>query len=416
MTDYDAVLKELWPQERIDNLAFSQTPFLAIIKKRTDFTEKLRHIALQYGNPQGRSATFANAQGNVSASLFSDWQINRATDYAVGVISGELLESSKDKKASIVSALDTEIKGSLTELSRSLHKSLFGDGSGTLGPLSTTASIATPTATLANVEDISKFAVGMTVVAAATPTGAIRVGGAARALITAVDRDAGTVTTTANWNALFTTLAAGDYLFVEGDAQNGGSAKKVMGLAGWLPTTTPTSTPFFGVDRTADPVSLAGVRYDGSADGTKTEALQRAAARIMREGNGATPTVVIMNPVDLGDLLVELGSQKVFYSEVKAMSVKGKEMAAIGFDVVAVHTSAGAVKVLGDYECPLGLAYMLDMETWTFHSLLGAPRVVSDDGLNILRAASSDGFEYRAVYRGQLACTAPGRNAVVTLP
>ncbi len=411
LADLNDVIKELWPQNRLDNLAFGETPFLAVVNKETSFNEDIKHIVLQYGNPQGRSATFATAQANNSASQFADWQLTRVSDYAVGTLAGELLEATKGKGrgAALVDALDNAIEGSMTELARSLHKSLFGDGSGKLGQSNGAGgAFASPTFTLTNVEDVASFQKNMTVVLSPNADGTgIRAG---KEVIAAVDRDAGTITSTsANWNTVILTALNDDFVYVEGDA-----TKMVTGLSGWIPQAAPGAALFFGVDRTSDVVSLAGIRYDGSADGTKKEALENAAGRLMREGNGAKPDTILMNPVDAQKLNIELGSQRV-YEDVLGQSSSGKAVD-FGFKAVTMATMRGNMKVLPDYQCPIGKAYMLDMSTWTFHSLGGAPRLLGEDGLKILRSATEDGYEYRAGYRGNLVCSAPGRNVLVTLP
>ena len=409
LADFNAVIKELWPQSAIDSLAFTETPLLALVNKKTDFSEKVKHIALQFGNPQGRSANFAIAQANGSASKFVDWLLTRVDDYAVGQLDSVLIESTKGKKAALVDALENEIGGSLTELNRSLHKALFGNGSGVLGQADGAgAAAATDTLTLTNVEDVASFSPGMTVVLSALGDGTGVIAG--KEVIKAVDRDLGTITSTSPaWNTVIVGALDNMYVYVEGDP-----GSKVIGLDGWLPATSPGATLFFGVDRSTDPVSLGGVRYNGSADGTKKEALENAAGRLMREGNGANPTHIFMNPTDAQKLNIELGSQRV-YEDLLGKGTSGKAVN-FGFKAVVMSTMRGNLSVVPDYQCPIGVAYMLDMSTWTFYSLGGAPRLLGEDGLKILRASTSDGYEYRAAYRGNLVCTAPGRNVRVMLP
>jgi len=414
LSDYDAVLEELWPQTRVEDLTFDKTPFWGILSKDTDFEEKIKHIAIQIESNQGRSVDFATAQANQGSAQYGEWLITKVSDYAVGGVNGELLETTKTRKASLVGALDNEMKGSFTTLRRSLHKGLFSDGTGSLGRLDGGA-VASPTVTISNVENIGSFSIGMYLKAAATTTGAVRAG---RVKLTGVDRDTGTLTTSGNWNAAgnIPTLVATDYLFVEGDAPNGsGLLTKVAGLDGWLPATAPTAgDSWFGKDRSVDPVALAGIRYDGSAAGTISEALQLAGARVNREGNGAQPDTIIMSPLDIAKLGIELGSQTT-RPRRSAVRADGST-ASIGYRGYELETPAGTMTVFSDYQCPQGVAYMLTMSTWKFSSLLAAPVLITWDGLRIRAKANADGFEYRARYRGQLYCTAPGKNCRVTLP
>ena len=416
LSDYDAVIEELWPQTRVEDLTFDKTPFWGLLNKDTDFEEKIKHIAIQIESNQGRSVDFATAQANQGSAQYGEWQLTKVSDYAVGGVDGELLETTKTRKASLVGALDNELKGSFTTLRRSLHKGLFGDGTGSLGTLDGVGAVAATTVTISNVENIGSFSKGMYIVSAPTAMGALNPG---RVQITSIDRDAGTITAAANWNAAIPNgipaLGVNDYLFVEGDAPNGGLIKKVAGLDGWLPATAPVAGDnWFGKDRSVDPVALAGIRFNGSAAGTISEALQLAGARVNREGNGAQPDTIIMSPLDIAKFGIELGSQTT-RPRVAARRADGSA-ASIGYRAYELETPAGTMKVFSDYQCPQGVAYMLTMSTWKFSSLLAAPVLITWDGLRIRAKANADGFEYRARYRGQLYSSAPGLNCRVQLP
>ena len=410
LTNYDAVVRELWPQRRINNMTYETSAFWAMVKKDTSFTEKIRHIAFGYGNPQGRSADFATAQANAGNSQLGEFQVTRVSDYAVGIVDGETLETTKDNKAAIVSAIEQETSGALEELGNTLSFDLWRSGTGARGQVGTSG-ISTTTLTLADPDDVVNFEVGMEVVAAATETGAVRTGSAT---ITEVDFDNGQLVTDSNWTSQITGgggIADDDYIFVEGDAQNGGSsAVKVSGVQGWIPTSNPTSTTFFGLNRTTHPTRMAGIRYDGSSDGTLKEAIKKLHSRIAAwSGNKARPTDVFMHPEDLDNLDIELGSDRRF----ARVDVKDAD---VGFDAITFHTPAGAVRVIQDRYVKKGYAWSLDMRTWTFGSVMGVPRIIQHDGNRMLRQSAADGVEFRAVYRGQLYCNAPGYNGVVTLP
>ena len=72
--------------------------------------------------------------------------------------------------------------------------------------------------------------------------------------------------------------------------------------------------------------------------------------------------------------------------------------------------------VLSDCDCPAGFAYMLQLNTWKMYCIEAPVVVFDEDGTEILRQASSDGVESRIYSYSQLACSAPGKNAVITLP
>lgn len=402
LTTYGPVIKELWRPEDINNLAFQGSAFWAMVKKETDFYENIKHVPLQYGNPQGRSTDFTVAQAQAGSSSFKGFHLTRASDYAVGIVDGETLEATSNNKGSLVSAIERETRGALAQLSRSLHISLWSDGSGEIGQISSGSTVASTSITLADVNDIVNFEVGQEIVAAATATGSLRSGSAT---VTAIDRDAGTLTTDSNWSTQITSLATGDYLFVKGDAADGGSVVKATGIPGWIPTTKPSAgDSFFTVDRSDDTTRLAGVRYDGSGDGTIEEAIIKGFARVKREGKMARPDKCFMNSGDFGAFKVQLGS-KVDYVETKVA----------GMSFSGVRSNDG-LEIYEDPQTPSGYAYLLTMDTWAWAGLMETPRFITHDGMKTLRQSSADGVEFRCVYRGNLYCTAPGWNAVVTLP
>ena len=126
------------------------------------------------------------------------------------------------------------MQAGINNISASLAQSLYGDGTGAKGQ---SASNSSPI-TLVNINDITNFEVGMVIVAASSATGSIRSGSGA---ITAVDRDAGTIT----YTGTITSLTANDYLFTQGDAPNGGANVKVSGLPPDS-SSAPAPTAFFG--------------------------------------------------------------------------------------------------------------------------------------------------------------------------
>ena len=210
----------------------------------------------------------------------------------------------------------------------------------------------------------------------------------------------------ATWNNAsgIPTVAANDYIFVEGDARNGGSTKKLSGLKAWLDPNA-TSSSFFGVDRTVDITRLAGQYYDGTAD-TVEEALLSGLSQCGREGG--SPDFVFLNNVHYVELLKELGS-KVQYTRVDIPKVN------VGFDGIQIHGVHGMSTVVADQNSPVGVAWGLQMDTWKLYSLGQAPAILDQDGNRWLRNSGSDSVEVRAGYYAQLGCNAPGYNVRIAL-
>ena len=393
MTSFDAALKVHYTDDRVKNLVYKNNPLLAMLPKMERFGGKNLPIPIQFGVPGSRSASFADAlaQKAGASSQFEDFVLTRVKDYCLASIDNETLEASIGNPNAFMEAAANEIDSAIHSCTRSLATALFRDGTGTIGVAG--GATAGVTLDLANVEDIVNFEVGMTIVSTAA-SGTLPVVGTA--VIAAVDRDTGVITTVAAHG-----MAPGEFIACQGDL-----SAKISGLAAWVPDAAPGAALFFGVNRTADTSRLAGVRFNGAALANKVARLTAASARLAREGG--RPSHCIMNHVDYGELLDEL-NQKVDYAEVASY-----ERGDISFAGMRLHTPTGTVTVVPDHNCPTGKAYLLQMDTWKLYSLGGAPKILQTDGMRFLRESSADGVEVRVGYYAQLGCRAPGYNCVIT--
>jgi hypothetical protein len=378
-------------------MVYKDNPLMALMPKMEQFGGRNLPIPLIYGNPQGRSATFTNAQtrGAATNSLIDAFTLTRVKDYSIATIDNETLEASKGNPNAFMEAATTEIDGAINSLTRSLAISQYRDGSGQIGQLLAEPTEASPfVITLKEPSDVTNFEVGMVLVAYAALTG-----GSAKTsdgtddewVIAAVNRSAGTITLTGTYNSSGT-LAANDYLFVEGDR-----GLKLSGFEAWLPASAPGATAFFGVDRSIDVTRLGGQRYDAS-NVPLEEALIEGASRVAREGGKIDH--FFMSYDKYAELEKSLGS-KVQYVDLKVT-------ADIGFRGIMINGPRGPIKVIPDQNCPGNRCFGVQLDTWKLYSLGKAVRVIDTDGLQMLRQASADGVEVRYGFYGQMGCRAPG--------
>lgn len=405
LTSFDAALKQHYSDEQVQDLCYKDNPFFALVAKYEEFGGRNLPISLIYGNPQGRSATFSNAQtrGGTTNTQITDFVLTRVKDYSIATIDNETLEASKGNKNAFMEAATTEIDGAINALTRSIAVSMYRDSSGEIGQVSAEpAEAASTVITMKSAGDITNIEVGMALnIWSATSGGSQRTldGSTTQMVVSAVDRSAGTFTISTAYDASGT-IAADDYIFVEGDR-----GLKLSGLASWLPSTAPTSgDSFFGVNRSVDTTRLAGVRYDGSSDPIE-EALIEGASRVAREGGKVDHC--FLSYAKFAELEKALGA-KVQYVDLTMN-------AEVGFRGIVINGPRGAIKVIPDQNCPDNKAYMLQLNTWKLYSLGKAVRVIDTDGLSMLRQASSDGVEVRWGSYLNLGCRGPGFNAVITL-
>lgn len=375
-------------------------------------------VPLEYGTPQGRSHSFANAQNQQTAAQLASFFVFVIEDYQLVTITNLLMEQTKTNAGAFVDAAKLQMDGGFRNITNNIAFELFGDGTATRG-VSTSASTQSGTTAggtvlpLSNAQQIVAFEVGMLLVASATAGGAPSTD---TVLVTAVNRATGVVSGTASASSLSSNWAIGSgsaFLSISGDLPSGGASSTssflaLSGLAAWIPSSAPASNDsFWGVNRSADPTRLAGLRFDASSM-TIEEGVTNALAFLNREGG--KPDLAIIDFASYAALVNSLGA-KVQYVQVKHDEVE------VAFEGITFQSAYGKVTVLADRSCPPQTCYLLTMNTWKLRSLGKVPHILTYgmEGLEGLRVGNADALEIRIGYYGNLICSAPGWNCVVTL-
>lgn len=422
-TNAAAALKELYVDSRdyMKDLVYAENPFLALVPKLESIdgmAGKYLPVPIIFGNPQGRSHAFANAQDQQTAVSQSSFFVYVIKDYQLVTIDNLLMQQSATSPGAFLDQMQAQVDGGIRNITNNVAFELFSDGTATRG-ITTSSSTQNSTVAggtvlpLASAQQVVNFEIGMLLVASATRGGAVS---ADTVLITAVDRANGIVYGTASDSSLASEWAIGTgsaYLSVKGDLPSAGvtgiaDSRGLCGLAAWLPTTAPASNDsFWGVNRSQDPTRLGGLRYDASSY-TIEEGVTNALAFMSREG--AKPDLIIMDFNSYAALVNSLGA-KVNY--VQASHAEAE----IAFDGLRFQSAYGAVTVLADRSCPANTAYILTMRTWKLRSMGPVPKILTYgmEGLDGLRVSNADALEVRIGHYSQLICNAPGWNCVVTL-
>jgi hypothetical protein len=389
-----AILKTIFPSGLPKDATYKDNPLLALMPKATDFYGEDAKAPLKYAPNAGRSSTFSTAQSNSTNVKNVAFRYIRKSDYAVARITNELILASKNNSGAFVSALKQEIDSAQLNVSNSAAQAVYGNGSGCIGQIASSTTLASTLIKLANPEDIVFFEVDYRIkLSASNGGGSVKSG---VLTVVAVDRELGTITVDQNISSGVATAALGDFISIEGDYD-----KKMAGMAAWLPAVAPTSGDnFFGVDRSLDVTRLAGFRGDLSALPIE-EALIQGGMKIGRDGGKVDH--VFMSFQKYADLTKSLGS-KVQYVDVMAKD------AGIGFQGVKVNLGKSIATVIPDRNCPDNKMFMLQLDSWKVHSLEGMPMILDMDGLKMLRVSNDDAAEIRVGYYAQIACNWPGAN------
>lgn len=407
MAAAQGLLKELYTVEKVENEVYEDRPLLALLKKFTEFGGEWLPVPIITGTGQGRSSTFANAQGNQTALSAQKFLLTSKSDYAIGTIDQKTMLASATDRMRFLDGSQASIDGKIRALSNSLSMALYRSGTGSRAQVSTSVA---PTAggviTLQNKEDIVQIEQDMVLTFSTTDGGTPL---ATLGYVVAVDRTVIPATFTVSATALGGTpgLPTGwttsGYIAVQGDL----NAMITGVFGGWLTNTAPSASDnFYGVNRSPEPTRLAGIRYDASAY-SPAEGLINASMLAGREG--ARVDYLFTNYSFYAGLDLQLGA-KVQYVDLKGPGE-------IGFRGIRVNGARGEIKVVPDKDCPALKGAMLKLDTWRLDSLQDAPHISRmGDGLEMLRVYNQDGSEFRIVYYANLECRAPGWNVNMTLP
>jgi hypothetical protein len=419
-----AALKELYVDDKdyMKNIVYSKNPFMALVPKNESpdgFAGKYIPVPLEYGNPQGRSHTFANAQNQQTASDVVSYFVYAIQDYQLVTITNLLMEQTKSNAGAFVDEASRTLDNGFRNISNNMAFEHFYGGTASRGQISSAGvSYSAPnlTLTLANPQSVVQFEVGMTLQATATDGGAAlqNTPGTVDAIqITSVNRGTGVIVGTVVQGAPNTSWGANDFLQVYGDIGIAGSSTVagllgLSGLAAWVPAVDPPSTDnFWGVNRSADPTRLGGLRYNASSQSI-SEGLTNALAYGNREG--AAFDLIVIDFVSYSVLINELGA-KVQYVQLEHDEVE------VAFEAIHFHSAYGKIPVLADRSAQPQTAWCLTLDTWKLRTLGKAPHILTYgmEGLEGLRVGNADALEIRIAYYGNLICSAPGYNMQVSL-
>ena len=395
-----AILKSQYTQERVYWITYKNNPAIGSVRKDEAFIGDYKYVATQIETPQGGGITVPLAQSHLAPGVYKRWQLTRKNDYALARVSGEALKAAESDDGSLIQLWTREMDGAVHTIKRSWAIHFFRNGTGSRGQISSGSNVASSSITLALISDITAFSVGMTLQAANTDGGTLRNSGA-NAVVTKIDRANGILTFGDVLSNYIGAVAANDYLLREGD-NNG----VILGTSAWVPSTTVTNTLFNNLDRSVDPIRLAGqpVNTQGM---TLREAIIEGCARVDVEGG--EPDTVWLHPRDKATLVKELEGKSIYAKEVSA-TLEGVD-ASIGYDALEAEFDGNKMLIRSDINVRRQTGWVTDWKTWGLDTLGPFPHIVDYDTLDFVRVYNDDAFEVRVAGRGDVENLAPAYTA-----
>lgn len=408
VTTYANTLKKLYRPEVVESKVYENNPTFSRIKKIGDWEgDGTLNIAVEVNYGQGVGATIALAKANRTADGFERFAVPQVDAYAIGSIDGKLIRNAKSGKGSQAApALQRSRDNNLKTFKRYFQHSLWGNGGGALAQVGSVVS-ATVIALL-EPNDIVWFEKGM-IVQFSTADGTSGAVKANSFTVSAVNRDLGRLTFTANVNGGGgDDPAVSDFMF-----RNGSFGTVFAGIPVYVPkTAAEAATTKYGCVRATDVTRLSGLRHETAQGSTIIECVLLALARCAREG--VTPDMCPMHPDDLQAMV--LGAQgQVMYSR---NGVAGKLEVGFGGESIKVVSPTGlAVEVYPDAGVKRGDGWLLTMSAWEYHYAgNGFPELLQDDGVPMLRESDDDTYTWRLGAIGNLCCVNPQENMYFKLP
>lgn len=397
-TTYAALLKTWYTDERVENMTYKNNVAWGLIPKYEQAFGSSVPIPILTADPQGASHTFATAVTNKGNTTSQSFALTTISDYSLASVSRKVIKQSENKKGAWMPSAKANIDGAFNTAKRRAAINLFRGSSGSIGRLSASSGVTT-TITLSDIQAITNFEIGQVLVlSTADGGGSVKTG---TTTVTNVDRDAGTIVVGTSMATFSAVGAVNDYIFVQGDYDLAAS-----GFAAWIPSSAPSATSFFGVDRSVDAVRLGGVRYDASTMPVE-EGLIEICSRVGI--NGGNVSHVFVHNAQFRNLMKALGS--------KAERTTVEANAHISYSGVKIYHDNGEAVVLADQNCQSNVGWALTLDTWKCYSTGPAIDIFDrDNDQEMLREASADAYEIRVGGYYNYGCSAPGHNGRVTLP
>lgn len=416
LTTFDAFLKERYTKEKVENLVNHKRITWALLSKDGDCSGDVFVEPIIIGDPQGLGATRAKAQtgaqqaGTGANVVGKKWQLTFG-DYAGSVEIGEkVMRASKDDMGSFLRNKATEIDGLYNAFANTFCTYLFSNGGQACG----TGTISTGVITLTDPEAVANFHIGQILCASAndgSDSSHTLLGSGSLGYVIALDHENGKLTVSATSGGAAGTPASWTgtmYFFRSGDFGGSGATDIFKGFGAWIPGSAPSSTSFYGVDRTISDL-LSGCRVP-SADYTPlgNEArIKKLVTRMTSRFGSPTPTHIALNPEKwqaLADSLEARGTRPL----------DGK-VGTMSYSKLVLAMSGDNVEIISDRFCPLTKCYALNMGHWKMRSYGPIPDVLKSDGLEMLRKSDADTYEHRLVAFPVLSTNAPSYNGTVPM-
>lgn len=409
----DAILKDVYSDEKIQEQSYGENPFYAFINKERGQTAGGRRYiqVVEFANPGGAGSDYASAMSDNTTSQYEDFAIPRKFQYQRIKVAHELMFATEKKSDAWMKALGEFDRG-FRSFGEKIGRRLYRTQGGSLGQLSI-ANVATRTLTFTDNAAVFNFHIGQILqFALLDGSGGLLDSGDTTA-VTGVDHEAGQVFVADQLDQKITGITVNAFVFQRGDFN-----ACVAGLEDWLPVdnrATKLATSFNAVVRANAPVYLGGVFMDGTTMGGLDEVFIKLSGKVGKYGG--KPDYAFANPESLSDLELITNSRVRIMGALNTTLRGESGNIIVGFSGYRVLVGGRTVDVYGDRNCPSTRFYELQLNTWTLWHTGDLINWLGEayTGLRIMPSQNDDSGESRLGGYMNLGCSAPGFNGVARI-
>lgn len=398
ISTFGALMKQRYVDDLVEKLMYPENPLLGKLQKLgdTEMVGSTMEVPIQATLPQSVGGVFSTVQtkagtagGNTTSAKFS---ISAGDYFGVVHIGDKVIMASRTNKGAFLANKELEIDGLFEQAAESLSIAAWGNGGQAIGQRASIDGGGT-IVTLIQAMDGQNFETGMAVVASpndgATSTDSLRAGTAAT--LSGVSREDGTLTA-ADW-ANITSFGNNDYLFRAADFSGDTGNVVMKGVQAFI-TQTATPPALWGMTaatRLTDPQRFGGCRVPAAelAGKTMDERIKILLSRMTGRFKAKRPTAGWMNDEDFQVLETIMAAKGIRPLE--------DDTTQFGYSKISVATTAGLLPIFCDRHCPKGHFFALRMEDWGISSMGELTHFQDDDGVTILRRATSTDYEARLI-------------------
>lgn len=415
LASFDAFIKEYYNPQKVEDLTKTGKPFYGRCKANTEVTGDPWVVPILTSNPQGVTGggTLANAQTATGNTVSIKWNISMSDVLGTVAIGDKVMMASRNNMGAFLQDKTVEIDGLYETFSTEIAVKMWRNGGGASGQVAT---IVGNVITFVNPADVFFWEVNQFMQANSddgTNTGTTPRAGST--FVTNVDTINGNVTV--NNVASITGLAVGDFLFRFGDVVANTGIVAFTGVQAYITASPSTAAPALwtvtSAQRNTQFQRLSGCKLPVALVNGKgiEERIQILGSymqgRFRAMGIGGTYEVYV-HPEDWQTLNMSLQNRGLRPLE--------DDTTQFGYQYIDIITGGKRMKCFGDPFVPKGSGFIMRMDNFVLGSYGELITPVNGDGLQMLRLATTNDYEYRLKSYVNMSNNAPGCSGFVPMP